>query len=140
MTPKKALFRHFEQFFADFHLFDRFYGLSGVDETKVNELLKLMQLDQKVQFTDNRFSTLQLSTGQKKRLALITAIIEDKPIYIFDEWAADQDQHFREYFYLGLLPEFKAQGKTVIAVTHDDRYFQAADRTIKMEYGKLVDS
>jgi putative ATP-binding cassette transporter len=128
----------FSAVFTDFHLFDRLYGLSDIDEPKVHELLKLMQFDQKVQFTDNQFSTLDLSTGQKKRLALIAAIMEDKPIYIFDEWAADQDPYFREYFYLNLLPTFKAQGKTVIAVTHDDKYFHAADRIMKMEYGKFV--
>ncbi len=65
-------------------------------------------------------------------------MLEDKPIYLFDEWAADQDPQFRRYFYETLLPEFKAQGKTVIAVTHDDRWFHVADRVLKMEYGQLV--
>lgn len=130
----------FSPVFTDFHLFDRFYGLSEIDETTVTDLLKLMQLDQKVQFLDDRFDTLELSTGQRKRLALLAAIMEDKPIYIFDEWAADQDPHFREYFYRNLLPAFKTQGKTVIAVTHDDHYFDAADRVIKMEYGQVKDA
>ena len=67
-------------------------------------------------------------------------MMEDKPIYIFDEWAADQAPHFREYFYRKLLPEFKAQGKTVIAVTHDDRYFHLSDRLVKMEYGQIVEN
>ncbi len=69
---------------------------------------------------------------------MVTTIMEDKPVYIFDEWAADQDPHFREYFYMTLLPEFREQGKTVIAVTHDDQYFHVADRVLRMEYGQLV--
>ena len=130
--------RLFAPVFSEVYLFDRFYGLDAVDAGKINELLALMQLDEKVQFTDQRFTTLELSTGQQKRLALVAALIEDKPIYVFDEWAAEQDPAFRAYFYLQLLPALKAQGKTVLAVTHDDRYFHAADRLLKMEYGKLM--
>ena len=52
-------------------------------------------------------------------------------------WAADQDPQFRRYSYEELLPEFKAQGKTVIAATHDNAYFHVADRILKMEYGQL---
>jgi len=123
--------------FADFHLFDRFYGLTGVKATRVNELLKLMQLNGKVEFAEDKFSTLNLSAGQKKRMALIVAILEDKPIFVFDEWAADQDPYFKRYFYEELLAEFKAQGKTVIAVTHDDRFFNVADRIFRLDYGRL---
>jgi len=75
-----------------------------------------------------KFSTIRLSTGQRKRLALIIALMEDKPIYVFDEWAADQDPHFRKYFYESLLPSLKDQGKLIIAVSHDDRYFHIADQ------------
>ncbi len=128
----------FATIFSDFHLFDRFYGLSGVDEKRVNNLLTVMQLENKVQFTDGTFSTLYLSIGQKKRLALLMAIMEDRPIYVFDEWAAKQDPHFRHYFYETLLPTFKAQGKTVIAVTHDDHGSHIADRVINMEYGQIL--
>ncbi|ETR69275.1 MAG: ATP-binding cassette transporter [Candidatus Magnetoglobus multicellularis str. Araruama] len=124
--------------FYDFHLFDRFYGLKNIDAERVNHLLRVMRLDHKVRFEVDRFSTLDLSTGQRKRLAMLTTIMEDKPIYMFDEWAADQDPEFREYFYTSLLPSFKDQGKTVIAVSHDDRFFHAADRVIRLEYGQLV--
>ena len=130
----------FSVIFYDFHLFDRLYGLKDVDKQRVNDLLKIMRLDHKLEFDGNRFSTLDLSTGQRKRLAMVAAILEDRPIYIFDEWAADQDPHFRKYFYETLIPSFKAQGKTVIAVTHDDRYFHTADRVIELEYGQIVDS
>ena len=124
--------------FYDFHLFSKLYGLEKVNPKKVKELLKLMQLEKKTEFREDHFSKLNLSTGQRKRLALIVTFLEDKPIYIFDEWAADQDPQFKNYFYEELLGKLKAQGKTVIAVSHDDRYYGLADRVIKMDYGKIV--
>jgi len=127
----------FSAIFYDAHLFDQFYGFESIDSDKVNELLRLMKLEKTVQFNGKNFSTLDISTGQKKRLAMVMAIMEDKPVYVFDEWAADQDPEFREFFYTHLLPSFKAQGKTVIAVTHDDRFFHVADRLIHLEYGKI---
>jgi putative pyoverdin transport system ATP-binding/permease protein len=83
-------------------------------------------------------STLELSQGQRKRLALLNAYLEDRSIYIFDEWAADQDPVFREIFYQQLLPELKQKGKTIITITHDDRYFHLGDRIYKLDCGKLV--
>lgn len=124
--------------FYDFHLFDKLYGLENIDPKRVNDLLTLMQIDNKTEFKVDRFTIQSLSTGQRKRLALIVTFLEDKPIYIFDEWAADQDPQFKNYFYDILLHKLKAEGKTVIAVSHDDRYFQVADRVIKMDYGKIV--
>lgn len=125
--------RHlFSTIFTDFHLFDRLYGLPDVEAERVQQLLELMKLTHKIEFQGGKFSTLDLSTGQRKRLALIGSILEDKPVYIFDEWAAGQDPEFREYFYHTLLPAFKQQGKTVLAITHDDQYFHLADRILKM--------
>ena len=124
--------------FTDFHLFDRLYGMTDIDEERLRGLLRRFGLEKRVTYGGGRFSTLDLSTGQRKRLAMVTVMMEDKPVYVFDEWAADQDPHFREHFYGTLLPEFKAQGKSVIAVTHDDRHFHTADRVIKMEYGQIV--
>ena len=124
---------------TDFHLFDRFYGVEDLDLDRLNELLEKMQISHKVQFKDNKFSNINLSTGQRKRLALIMALMEDKQIYILDEWAVDQDPVFREHFYLNILPDLKKQGKTIIAVTHDDHYFHVADRVLKMNEGNFED-
>jgi putative pyoverdin transport system ATP-binding/permease protein len=129
----------FSIIFGDFHLFDKFYGLQDVDEKRVAELLDLMQLSHKTKYKDGKFSTVELSTGQKKRLAMITALLEDKPIYVFDEWAADQDPEFKDFFYNKLLLKLKEQGKTVVVVTHDDRYFHLPDKLIKMEYGEIAE-
>ena len=128
----------FSAIFYDFHLFDKLYGLEKVDPGRIYELLEVMQLERKTEFRDNRFTRQNLSTGQRKRLALIVTLLENKPVFIFDEWAADQDPQFKDYFYNELLKKLKADGKTVIAVSHDDRYFHLADRVIKMDYGKFV--
>jgi len=128
----------FTSVYSEFHLFSRLYGLDDVNRDDVNEFLKLMEIDHKTDFLGDRFSTQDLSAGQRKRLALLITFLEDKPIYIFDEWAADQDPEFRKFFYQTLLKQLKAKGKTIIAASHDDRYFHYADRVIKMDYGKII--
>lgn len=127
----------FSAIFSDFHLFDKLHGLREAAPERVSQLLELMEIAQKTAFRDGRFTTTQLSTGQRKRLALVVSYLEDKPAYIFDEVAADQDPRFRRYFYETLLPELKRAGKTVVAVSHDDRYFHVADRVLQMDYGAL---
>ena len=125
--------------FADFFLFSELYGILDLDDKKVRALLKQMQLSEKTGYDNGVFTNLNLSTGQRKRLAMISVILENKKILVFDEWAADQDPEFRKYFYNHLLHDFKALGKTVIAITHDDHYFNNADKIYKMEYGKFID-
>jgi putative pyoverdin transport system ATP-binding/permease protein len=129
----------FSAIFSDFHLFDKLHGLQTADPERVNALLRLMEISGKTAFSDGRFTNTHLSTGQRKRLALVVSYLEDKPVYVFDEVAADQDPQFRQYFYDTLLPEMKKAGKTVVVVSHDDRYFHAGDRVLRMDYGKLSD-
>lgn len=128
----------FSVIFSDFHLFESLLGLTtnGVDG-KADDYIKQLQLHHKVQVKDGALSTIELSQGQRKRLALLTAFLEDRPCYIFDEWAADQDPFFRDIFYLQLLPELKAKGKTILVISHDDRYYSLGDRIIKLDYGKI---
>lgn len=126
----------FSVIFTDYHLFRRLYGIADGSE-RAQELLNELELGTATHFAGDGFSHLDLSTGQKKRLALLVSMLEDKPIYVFDEWAADQDPIFRRKFYREILPQLKAAGKTVIAVTHDDHYFDAADRRLQMEGGRL---
>ncbi|MBT9100234.1 cyclic peptide export ABC transporter [Methylovulum psychrotolerans] len=123
--------------FTDFHLFDRFYGQQDVDAEAVNGYLQLMGLTQKTGYKNGRFINTNLSTGQKKRLALIIALLEDKAIYVFDEVAADQDPEFRQFFYEVILQKLKQQGKTVIVVTHDEKYFNFCDRLLIMDMGQM---
>jgi len=127
----------FSAIFSDFHLFDKLHGLREAAPERVNALLRLMEISEKTAFRDGRFTNTHLSTGQRKRLALVVSYLEDKPVYVFDEVAADQDPHFRRYFYETLLSELKSAGKTVVVVSHDDRYFHLADRVLQMDYGKL---
>lgn len=130
--------QHFTVVFSDFFLFDSLLGLEAPKlDDKAREYLAKLQLSHKLDVKEGELSTTQLSQGQRKRLALLTAYLEDRSIYLFDEWAADQDPTFKQTFYHSLLPELKARGKTVIVISHDDRYYDVADRLIKLEDGKL---
>ncbi len=128
----------FSVIFTDFYLFERLYGLEEADQEKVNDLLKTMGINDKTQVIDSKVTERNLSTGQKKRLALVISLLEDKAIYVFDEVAADQDPVFKKYFYTELLGEMKKQGKTVMVVTHDDFYFDVCDNHYKLRDGELV--
>jgi putative pyoverdin transport system ATP-binding/permease protein len=130
--------QHFSVVFSDFYLFEELLGLKNSDlDAQAREYLKQLQLDHKVKVENGQLSTTALSQGQRKRLALLTAYLEDRPIYLFDEWAADQDPVFKEIFYTQLLSELRSRGKTVVVISHDDRYFHLADRIIKLDYGKI---
>jgi putative pyoverdin transport system ATP-binding/permease protein len=127
---------YFSVVFSDFYLFDSLLGLDWPDVcTSASRYLVELELDAKVQISGGTFSTTALSQGQRKRLALLTALLEDRPIYVFDEWAADQDPHYREIFYKRLLPDLKARGKTIVVISHDDRYYHLGDRIVKLECG-----
>lgn len=126
---------------SDYYLLKKMYGINY--EEKKNEIasyLDKLDLDSKVSIENGAFSTINLSSGQRKRLALMVAYLEDRPFYIFDEWAAEQDPEFREFFYHVLLPELKHKGKCVIAITHDDRYFNTADKILKVDMGQKVEN
>ena len=130
--------QQFSVVFSDFYLFENLLGFDSpeLDARALDYLIEL-QLDRKVQVKDGHLSTIALSQGQRKRLALLVAYLEDRSIYIFDEWAADQDPQFKDIFYYQLLPALKAKGKTVIVVSHDDRYYRVADRVIRLTNGQL---
>lgn len=127
----------FSAVFSDFRLFPRLVGPAPALEDAGRDLLVSLQLEHKVSIEGARLSTVELSQGQRKRLALLLARLEGRSIYVFDEWAADQDPAFREVFYRRILPELRAEGRTVIVITHDDRYYDVADRVIKLERGRV---
>ena len=129
----------FSAVFSDFFLFERLLGLgaSGDLDGHARRWLRELQLDRKVTVERGALSTTELSAGQRKRLALLVAYLEDRPFYVFDEWAADQDPAYKAIFYERLLPDLRARGKTVLVISHDDRYFHVADRCIELEAGQL---
>jgi len=130
--------QHFSVVFSDFYLFEELLGLEDNNlDILAEKYLRQLQLDHKVTVKDGQFSTTALSQGQRKRLALLTAYLEDRPIYLFDEWAADQDPLFKDIFYHEILPKLRQKGKTILVISHDDRYFHLADRMIKLDYGKI---
>jgi putative ATP-binding cassette transporter len=131
--------QHFSAVFSDFYLFERLLEFGDSDnDRKAAAYLEKLQLAHKVTISQGRFSTTALSQGQRKRLTLLSAYLEDRPIYLFDEWAADQDPSFKDIFYTQFLPDLKAQGKTLFVISHDDRYFHLADRIIKLDYGSVT--
>lgn len=131
--------QQFSAIFVDFHIFETLLGIDyQISKEKADDLLKMLQMEEKVSFGgEGRFSTIDLSQGQRKRLALLTSLLEDRPIYIFDEWTANQDPQFRATFYNLILPMLKDQGKTVLVITHDDKYFDCGDHVIRLDMGKI---
>lgn len=133
--------QHFSAIFTDFCLFENLFD--GDDPQLVQQAqdyLVHLQLDHKVQIDQGRLTTLALSTGQRKRLALLSAYLDDRPCYLFDEWAADQDPVFKHFFYTRILSDLRARGKLVIVISHDDAYFGLADRLLRIEHGRLSEA
>ena len=138
-TDREIYRQYFSVVFSDFYLFDQMLGLIGPDlDEQGRRYLEDLKLSHKVDIKNGKLSTTDLSQGQRKRLALLTAYLEGRPICVFDEWAADQDPQFKNIFYMNLLPELKAKGKTLIVISHDDRYYHLADRIIKLDDGQVV--
>lgn len=130
----------FSVVFSDFYLFEQLLGLVSPElDSQARDYLIQLHLDRKVQVEQGTLSTTALSQGQRKRLALLTAYLEDRPFYVFDEWAADQDPLFKDLFYTQILPDLKARGKTILVITHDDKYFDLPDRLLKLDSGQLTE-
>ncbi|WP_437305957.1 cyclic peptide export ABC transporter [Sorangium sp. So ce388] len=130
----------FSVVFGEYHLFEHLLGLNGPDlDERARRYLERLQLDHRVRVEEGALRVSGLSQGQRKRLALVTAYLEDRPFYVFDEWASDQDPQFRKIFYTELLPELRARGKTALVITHDDQYFALADRCLRLDFGRLTE-
>jgi putative ATP-binding cassette transporter len=132
----------FTAIFPDFHLFQRLYGVPDPDPTELEQLLRQLRLFDKTRLTDGEFRTVDLSSGQRRRLALIVSFLEKRPILLLDEWAADQDPEFRRKFYFEMLPTLHRAGVTVVAISHDDRYIEEMDvpiRRLRMDEGRFVE-
>ncbi len=128
--------------FFDYHLFQRLYGMPEADPAEVDRLLTQFRLEDKTDLSHGEFRTLDLSGGQRRRLALIVSLLEKRPILLLDEWTAEQDPEFRRKFYDELLPEMMQNGATVVVITHDDRYLdelQLSARRIRMDEGRIVE-
>ncbi|GJE83573.1 cyclic peptide export ABC transporter [Methylorubrum thiocyanatum] len=130
--------QHFSAIFFDYHLFDELIPADGAGPESARPLLERLDLAGKVGIAEGRFSTTDLSTGQRKRLALVQAALEGRPVLVLDEWAAEQDPTFRRRFYEELLPDLRRSGRTLVVISHDDRYFDAADRVLHLAEGRVV--
>jgi cyclic peptide transporter len=128
--------------FFDYHLFQRLYGIPEPAPGEVDRLLAQFRLGDKTGLKDGQFRTLELSGGQRRRLALIVSLLEMRPILLLDEWTAEQDPEFRRKFYDELLPDMMKAGATVVVITHDDRYLDELNlpaRRIRMDEGRIVE-
>jgi putative ATP-binding cassette transporter len=128
--------------FFDYHLFQRLYGIDDPDPAELDRLLRKFRLDDKTGLVNGEFRTLDLSGGQRRRLALIVSMLEKRPIMLLDEWTAEQDPEYRRKFYDELLPEMLQAGATIIVITHDDRYLDELHlpaRRIRMDEGRIVE-
>ncbi|CDH26804.1 cyclic peptide export ABC transporter [Xenorhabdus bovienii] len=134
---REAVRQHIGCIYSDYHLFDSLLIATEDNSAKIEEYLENFGLAHKVRIESGRFSTTSLSDGQRKRLALLAVLLDDKGIYLFDEWAADQDPEFKRIFYEKFLPDIKSRGKTVVVITHDDHYFHLADRVFRMDSGMM---
>lgn len=128
----------FTTVFTDYYLFEDLIGADTIVPAEAERYLERLEVSHKVAVRDGTLTTTDLSTGQRKRLALLNAWIEGRPVLVFDEWAADQDPTFRRIFYAELLPDLKRLGKTIVVISHDDRYFDAADRIVRIEAGRIA--
>ncbi|WLH59248.1 cyclic peptide export ABC transporter [Pseudomonas sp. FP2294] len=128
----------FTTIFADYFLFDDLVQNDKVLPDDATQYLERLEIAHKVSVRDGAFTTTDLSTGQRKRLALVNAWLDERPVLVFDEWAADQDPTFRRIFYTELLPDLKRLGKTIIVISHDDRYFDVADQLVRMQAGRVI--
>ncbi|MGM3185468.1 cyclic peptide export ABC transporter [Musicola paradisiaca] len=137
-SNRDAVRQHIGCIYSDYHLFDSLLIASDKSGLEIDGYLKSLGLSHKVSIESGVFSTTSLSDGQRKRLALLTVLLDNKDIYLFDEWAADQDPEFKRIFYEKILPEMKQRGKTVVVITHDDHYFHLADRVFRMDSGMMT--
>ncbi|AMP99729.1 hypothetical protein AY601_2851 [Pedobacter cryoconitis] len=129
--------RYFSVVFSNFYLFDEILGSEKLDLGKWDYYLALFEIEDKVTLHERCLSTVDLSAGQRKRLALVVCLMENKPILVLDEWAADQDPYFRKKFYTIILPLLNEAGFTIIAITHDDKYYGYGSKLFKMDEGYL---
>ena len=138
VTDRNGYLGLFSAIFTDYHLFQHLLGPEP-KEALVAEWLERLQMGSKLAIEDGFIADIDLSQGQRKRVALLLALAEQREVMLFDEWAADQDPQFRRIFYQVLLPRLKEMGKTVIAISHDDHYFSLADRLLEMRQGRLTE-
>ncbi|MDO9427981.1 MAG: cyclic peptide export ABC transporter [Methylobacterium sp.] len=137
---RDAYRQHFSAVFFDYTLFDDLVMPAGLGARVGDAYLEKLDLAHKVAIRDGAFSTTDLSAGQRKRLALIQASLEGRPVLVLDEWAAEQDPTFRRLFYADLLPALKREGRTLVVISHDDRYFDAADRVVHLDDGRMTEA
>jgi putative ATP-binding cassette transporter len=129
----------FSAIFTTFHVFRQLYGLEGTPAELADETVERVRLSGITSIRSEGISRLDLSAGQRRRLALAIALLEDRNVMILDEFVADQDPEQREYFFGTLLPWLKSRGKTLVISTHDLHWLPYCDRVLTFQNGKITE-
>jgi putative pyoverdin transport system ATP-binding/permease protein len=124
--------------FSDFCLFEGVADLQLDDlGGEFNWLITRLQLSrQMITAPAAQSQSTALTSGERERIALLRAVTEGRPVLIFDEWAADQDHGFKDFFYREFLPRQRRDRKLVVVISDDERYFHTADRVLWLERGE----
>jgi putative ABC transport system ATP-binding protein len=102
---------------------------------KVNTALELVGLSDRMHHTPG-----ELSGGQEQRVAIARAIVANPPLLVADEPTGDLDRESATNI-LDLLRQLtREQGKSIVMVTHDAKAAAAADRTLHLEKGQLLET
>ncbi|PZF77330.1 hypothetical protein DK847_08390 [Aestuariivirga litoralis] len=129
----------FSAIFTQFHVFRQLYGIEGIAREKAEAVLKAVHLYGATDIQNDAFTRIDLSAGQRRRLALAVALIEDRNVLVLDEFVADQDPDRRTYFFRKMLPALKARGKTLVVSTHDLAWLDCCDRVFSFENGQMTE-
>ena len=109
-------------------------GMGGAERKKrVHEALERVGMSHRVKHYPS-----QLSGGQQQRVAVARALVGSPSILLADEPTGNLDSANGEQV-MELLSELHRAGATICMVTHDPRYAQLADRTVRLFDGRIVE-
>jgi putative ABC transport system ATP-binding protein len=102
---------------------------------RVETALSLVGLSDRMHHTPS-----ELSGGQEQRVAIARAVVADPPLLVADEPTGDLDRESAIRI-LDLIRQLaRDHGKTIVMVTHDAKAAAAADRTLHLEKGQLLEN
>ena len=102
---------------------------------KAEEALEIVGLRDRSHHTPS-----ELSGGQEQRVAIARALVADPALLVADEPTGDLDRESATMILELLQSLSRERGKTIVMVTHDARAAAAADRTLHLEKGKMLEN
>ncbi|MBQ4523967.1 MAG: peptidase domain-containing ABC transporter [Lachnospiraceae bacterium] len=117
------------------------FGCTNVEYEKMMQVCELTGVREIIEsFTEGLAHILSaggkdLSGGQRQKIALARALMRDTPVYIFDESSSNMDSDSEEMF-INLINEYLSK-KTVIIISHREKFKNYVDKVYHVEGGKL---